>query len=189
MAVCSLNKSLLRSNVCGYQLNDIVAIYLANYSDVDESATTLSDCDGTGETTNGVIVTAFSLETGKKWAKIEPARNSAAYSDTLVVTDGGAKYRTHQITFNFNAKVDCNTPDIVDALSLGKYVAVVTLADGSNVMVGRLAGIEAETVTVGGEAGADSANGIQVVLNGNQAEAVLPVDDTVMASIKTNLYE
>lgn len=187
MAVCSLNKSLLRSGICGYQLNDVIAIYLANFSDV--SATSISDCDGTGATEEGVIVTAITLDEGKKWSKVEPARNSAAYSDTLVVTDGGAKYRTHQISFNFNGKVDCNTPDIVDALSLGKFVAVVTLADGSNVMVGRLAGIEAETVTLGGEAGADSANGIQVVLNGNQAEAVLPVDDAVMTSIKANLND
>ena len=187
MAICSLNKSLLRSNICGYQLNDVIAIYLANFSDI--SASTTGDCDGTGATQEGVIVTSVTLVQDAKWSKVEPARNSAAYSDTLVVTDGGAKYRTHQISFNFNAAVDCNTPDIVDALSLGKFIAVVTLADGSNVMVGRLAGLEADTVTLGGEAGADSANGIQVVLNGNQAEAVLPVDDTVMASIKTNLYE
>lgn len=187
MAVCSLNKSLLRSNICGYQLNDITAIYLANFSDV--SGTSIADCDGTGATEDGAIVTAVTLVESAKWSKIEPARNSAAYSDTLVVTDGGAKYRTHQITFNFNAKVDCMTPNIVDALSLGKFIAVVSLADGSNVMVGRLAGIEADTVQIGGEAGANSANGIQVTLNGNQAESVLPVDDAVMTSIKANLND
>lgn len=187
MAICSLSKSLLRSNVCSYQLNEITQIFLANFSDI--SATSIADCDGTGGTTNGVIVTAITLASGAKWSKVEPARNSAAYSDVLNVTDSGAKYRTHQLQFNFNAPVDCNTPDIVDSLSLGKYVAVVTLADGSNVMLGRLAGIEAETVTLGGEAGAEAANGLQVVLNGNQAESVLPVSEDVMTTIKANLND
>ena len=84
MALCSLNKSLLRSNVCGYQLNSIVAIYLANFSDVVLSGTTVEDCDGTGATTNGQVVASVELESGKKWAKIEPARNTGAYSDVVL---------------------------------------------------------------------------------------------------------
>ena len=187
MALCSINKSLLRKNICGYQLNDVTAIYLANFSDI--SATSVGDCDGTGATTDGQIVTAITLASGAKWAKIEPARNTGAYSDTLNVTDNGAKYRTHQVSFNFNGAYDCNMPDIVDALSLGKYVAIVSLADGSDIMLGRLGGIEAETVNNGGEAGADNAAGIEVVLNGNQAESALPVADDVMATVKNNIYE
>ena len=189
MALCSLNKSLLRSNVCGYQLNSIVAIYLANFSDVVLSGTTVEDCDGTGATTNGQVVASVELESGKKWAKIEPARNTGAYSDVLNVTDAGAKYRSHQVQFNFNAPVDCNTADYVDALSLGKYVAVVTLADGSNIMLGRLAGLEATSANLGGEAGADAANGLEVVLEGNQAESSLYVSETAMSQITSNVYE
>jgi hypothetical protein len=184
MALCSINKSLLRKNICGYQLNDVTAIYLANFSDI--SATSVGNCDGEED---GQMVTAITLATGAKWAKIEPARNSGAYSDTLNVTDGGAKYRTHQVSFSFNGTYDCNMPDIVDALSLGRYIAIVKLANGNSIMLGRVAGIEAETVTVGGEAGPDNASGIEVVLNGNQAESALPVSEGAMAVVEAHLYE
>lgn len=187
MAICNLNHSLLRSNICGYQLNSIVAIYLANFSEV--SATSVGDCDGTGATTDGQMVTAITLASGAKFAKIEPARNTGAYSDVLNVTDNGGKYRVHQVSFNFNAPVDCNTADYVDALSLGKYIAIVTLADGSNVMLGRLAGLEATSANLGGEAGSDAANGLEVVLEGNQAESSLYVSEDVMDTVKSNIYE
>lgn len=187
MAICSLNKSLLRSNVCDYQLNDVVSVYLANMSDVPTSAITVEDCDGTGTTTDGHVVADISTEIS--WAKIEPARNTGAYSDTLNVTDNGAKYRTHQVSFSFNGTYDCNMPDIVDGLSLGKYIAIVKLANGNSIMLGRVAGIEAETVTVGGEAGPDNASGIEVVLNGNQAESALPVSEAAMNVVEAHLYE
>ena len=187
MALYSLNKSLFRSNFCDYQLNDVVSVYFANMSDVATSAITVEDCDGTGVTTNGQVVADISTEIS--WAKIEPARNTGAYSDTLNVTDNGAKYRTHQVSFSFNGTYDCNMPDIVDALSLGRYIAIVKLANGNSIMLGRVAGIEAETVTVGGEAGPDNASGIEVVLNGNQAESALPLSEGAIAVIEAHLYE
>lgn len=187
MAICALNKSLLRSNVCQYTLNDVVAVYLANFSEI--SAITTGDCDTTGVTEVGQIVTAVTLTSGASWNKIEAARNTGAFSDTLETNDNGGKWRVHSVSFNFNGTYDCTMPDVIDALSLGKFVAIVSLASGDNIMLGRLAGLEAETVTNGGESGAENAAGISVTLSGNQAEAALPVTDDVMTSVKANLND
>lgn len=175
MAVCLLNQDVLKSNFCGYSLGAFNRVYLANYDEV--SATVIN-------TENGQEVTGITMSTGKVFYKFDIAKNSGSWTDELVVTDAGAKYRTQTINFNVNGTYTKNMADVVDALSLGKYVAVIEKNDGTNVMLGRLSGIEASVVTVGGSEDDSVVNGIQVTLTCNTAEVALPVSDEAMAVVK-----
>lgn len=172
---CSLNRDLLRSNTCGYSLPEVKDIYLANYDDIiktevadgvayPESATTAS-CSGS-------VVTVIQMKESAQWYHIEPAKNSVTFEDTLVVEDNGSKYRTHSLTFNVSGKYNQCLHDDLDALALGRYMAVVVTADGTWLALGRLGGLEAETATLSG--GGDS-NGLQIVLTGNVTESAVPL--------------
>lgn len=173
MAICKLNADLLKSTSCGYSLPEIVDIYLANYEDV--SATTVSaDTSGCSE------ITTITMATSAKFYHIEPLKNSASFEDTLVVEDNGNKYRHAQITFNVPGTYDACKVAALDALSLGRYFVVVKTADGNYLGFGRVAPLEAETVTLAG--GSDS-NGMQVVLSGNVAESPLPLSDGAVATV------
>ena len=171
MAVCILNKDLRRADTCGYSLNEVAKIYLANFEDV--TGTTVGECTG-----GGVQVTAITMAQGKKWYEVTPAKNSASFSDALVAEDNGAKYRTHTLNFSFNGAFDCEMPDVIDALSLGKFIAVIQYADGSWIMLGRVMGLEADSD--GANFGGENSAGITVVLSGNQAESALPLSDAAV---------
>ena len=175
MAICLLNQDALKTTQCGYSLAEIVRIYLANFDEV--SATTLS----TGA--SGQSVATITMEEGKKFYKIDPARNSATWTDELVVTDAGSKYRTHTINFNIGANLTPDMADIIDALSLGKYVAVIQKSDGSYAMLGRLTGVEASVVTMGGSSDDSVFNGAQVTLTANTNEVALPLEATAIATV------
>lgn len=175
MAVCLLNQDVLKSNFCGYSLGAFNRVYLANYEEV--SATVIN-------TENGQEVTGITMSDGKEWYKIDIAKNSGSWTDELIVTDAGAKYRTQTINFNIIAAYNKNMADVVDALSLGKYIAVIEKNDGTNVMLGRLAGLEASVATVGGSEDDSVVNGLQVTLTCNTAEVALPVSDNAMKTVK-----
>lgn len=175
MAICALNQNVLKSTNCAYTLGSISAIYLANYDEVSGTSV---------DTASGQSVTGISMTTGATFYKIEPARNSASWTDELVVNDDGSKYRTHTVNFNVVGAYDANMVDVVDALSLGKYVAVLEKNDGGMVMLGRTAGVEASTATVGGSDDNSVVNGIQVTLTANMAEAALPVTGDAVNVVK-----
>ena len=171
MANCLLNDDLLKSNLCGYSLGEIARIYLANYEDV--SATTL-------DTSGGTAVDTITMVSGATFYKIDPAKNSATWTDELVVADSGAKYRTHTVSFNVIGSYTPKWADIVDALALGKYVAVIKRSDGVYVMLGRTAGLEATVATIGGSSDDSVVNGLQVTLTANAAEIALPLNQTAI---------
>lgn len=182
MIICNLNRNLLRSTDCGYQLPEIVDIYLINYSDV--SATTVTE--GTGTTEGCDEISAIALKTDAKVYHIEPARNSASFEDTLTVEDNGTKYRTASITFNVSGKYSSCMHGSLDALSLGRYLAVVKTADGNYIAFGCLNPLEAETATL---AGGSDTNGLQIVLSANQAESPLPLSDDAVTALLANVAE
>lgn len=174
MANCLLNDDLLKSTLCGYSLGEIARIYLANYEDV--SATTL-------DTSGGTAVDTITMVSGKRFYKIDPAKNSATWTDELVVADSGAKYRTHTLNFNVIGSYTPEWADIIDALALGKYVAVIKRSDGVYVMLGRTAGLEATVATVGGSSDDSVVNGLQVTLTANAAEIALPLNQTAVDTV------
>lgn len=173
MAICKLNRNLLKSDVCGYALPEIVMIYLANFGDY--VANTGNDSGGCESVT--AITTA---DTEANWYKIEPAKNSASFEDALVVADNGTKYRTHTLVFTVNGTYDACLHMDLDALSLGKYMAVIKTAEGSYLMLGRLTGLEAETAVL---AGGSDTNGMTVTLTANVTESAVPLSDAAISVV------
>lgn len=175
MAVCLLNKGLTKDNQCGYSLPKIVELYLANFADV--TSTTL----GEGKTE----ITAITLASSKKFYKVEPAINSASWSDNLGVGGAGNKYRIHQVGFSYSSAYDADMVDTVDALSLGKYIAVARMADGSYLMFGRNVGLEADAdgVNNSGSGDASAEAGLVVTLTANTLEAAMPLSEAAIQTV------
>lgn len=174
MAICSLSRDLLRTTSCGYSLPEVKDIYLANYSDV--TATTVS-----ADSANCESVASISLANSAKFYHIEPAKNSVTFTDSLVVEDNGNRYRTHTLTFNIAGQYDSCMHMDLDALSLGRYFAVVVTADGNWLALGRLTGLEAETAELSG--GGDN-NGISVTLSANVTESAIPLSTAAINTVK-----
>lgn len=174
MANCVLNSNLLRSNTCGYSLGQISRIYLANYDQV--SAVTLSS--------DAQEVDGITMVSGGKWYQIDPARNSATWTDELVVTDQGGKYRTHTLNFSVLGTYSPVLADALDALSLGRYIAVIKRSDETYVMLGRVGSLEASAATAGGSSDDSVANGIQITLTANAAEVALPLSSQAISNLE-----
>lgn len=172
MANCLLNKDLLRSTSCSYNLPEVKDIWLANYTDVTDVDVASGDC---GE------VTAITLASGASFYHIEPAKNSVTFTDELVVEDNGNKYRTQTLTFNPTGGYDACMRDVLDAFSLGRFVGVVVDGNGNWLMLGRIGGLEASTATLQG--GGDT-NGITVTLTANVTESAIPLSDAAIAIVK-----
>lgn len=160
---CKLANDLLRENSCGYVLQSVQTIYLANTADV----------------------TAFDIETGAvtlsgetKWYKIEPAKNTASFTDVLNVTDSGNKYRTHTLSFSVAGVYSTELKDALDNLSLGSYLAIAVFASGEGVLLGtKNAGLEATVVTNTGAASATEASGISVEMSADLTNSAFPIAD------------
>lgn len=166
MAICALNQNLLRTTSCGYSLPEIVDIYLINYDELSGTPVTASTEVGEEE------ITGITLQTDKHAYHVVPARNSASFSDELVVEDNGTKHRTASLTFTVTGTYSKELHAALDALSLGRYFTVVKTADGVYIAFGRIAPLEAETATL---AGGSDTNGMEITLSGNIAESALPL--------------
>ena len=114
MAVCSLDKDLLRTTSCGYSLPQIVNLYVANFADVKNVAVTEKEDE----------ISGITMVSGATFHVIEPAKNSASFTDEYVTNDNGARYRTQTITFSVTGQYDKDKHNALDALSLGKYFVV-----------------------------------------------------------------
>lgn len=173
MAICLLNQSLTRSTQCSYALPQIVELYLMNFGEV--TATTV--------TTNEV--TAITMAESAKVYKVEPAINSAKWSDNLAVGASGNKYRIHTVGFSYNSAYNAGMVNTVDALSLGKYLAVARMADGGYLMFGRNTGLEADAdgVNNSGSGDASAEAGLVVSLTANTLEAALPLSTEAVTAL------
>ena len=161
MAVCSLDKDLLRSTSCGYSLPQIVTLYVANFADVK---TTVPE--------EGDEISGITMVTGATFHVIEPAKNSASFTDELVTNDNGARYRTQNITFSVTGQYDKEKHSALDALSLGKYFVVAKTAEGSYISFGRLTGLEASAAS-NASGSADNTNGMTITLTADVTESAL----------------
>ena len=161
MAVCSLDKDLLRTTSCGYSLPQIVTLYVANFADV--KGTVPED----GDEISGITM----VETAK-FHVVEPAKNSASFTDELVTNDNGARYRTQTITFSVTGQYDKDKHSALDALSLGKYFVVAKTAEGSYIAFGRRTGLEASAAS---NAGGSDTNGMTITLTADVTESALPL--------------
>lgn len=180
MAVCLLNNDILKSNTCGYSLKQIVELYLANYDDVTSVEVGAPD-EGNG----GVEVKAITLGSTKKFYRVEPEKDSATYNDDLMVGDGGSKYRSTTITWNIGGAYTPKMVDVLDALSLGRYIIVAKLSDGTYIMFGRLTPMEANAVSLQSAAEATGFNGITVTFNNNTVESPVPLSTAAITALTT----
>ena len=177
MAVCKLTQDILKSTFCGYSLKQIVQLYLANAEYV--TATTVgAPTEGTG-----VEVKSITMADSAKWYKIEPAKDSATFEDSLQVGDGGSKYRQSSITWNIAGEYTSKMVDVLDALSLGRFVIVAKLSDGNYVMFGRLTPMEAETANLSSAAEATGFNGITVTFTNATVESPLPLSADAIKTV------
>ena len=182
MAVCKLAQDILKSTFCGYSLKQIVELYIANAEDV--TATTVgAPTEGGGK---GVEVKTITMGASAKWYKIEPAKDTATFTDSLQVGDGGSKYRQSSITWNISGEYTSEMVDVLDALSLGRFVIVAKLSDGSYVMFGRLTPMEAETASLESAAEATGFNGITVTFTNSTVESPLPLSDEAVQTVLGN---
>ena len=182
MAVCKLAQDILKSTFCGYSLKQIVELYIANAEDV--TATTVgAPTEGGGK---GVEVKTITMGASAKWYKIEPAKDTATFTDSLQVGDGGSKYRQSSITWNISGEYTAQMVVILDALSLGRFVIVARLSDGSYVMFGRLTPMEAETASLESAAEATGFNGITVTFTNSTVESPLPLSDEAVQTVLGN---
>ena len=172
MAVCSLDKDLLRSTSCGYSLPQIVTLYLANFADV--KATALS--------TQGDEISGITMVTGATFHVVEPAKNSASFTDEYVTNDNGAQYRTQTITFSVIGKYDKDKHNALDALSLGQYFVVAKTAEGNYIAFGRLKGLEASAASNAGGS-ADNTNGMTITLTADVTESALPLTQEAINTV------
>ena len=177
MAVCKLSKDILKSTTCGYSLKQIVDLYLANYEDV--TATTIgAPSEGTG-----VEVKTITLASSAKFYHIEPSKDTATFTDALQVGDGGSKYRQTEITWNITGTYTPDMVDALDALSLGKYVIVARLSDGSYIMFGRLTPLEATVASLQSAAEATGFNGISVSFQNSTVESPLTLSAEAIQTV------
>lgn len=179
MAVCKLAQDLLRSSFCGYSLKQIVELYLANAEDV--TATTVgAPTEGGGK---GVEVKTITMANQAKFYKVEPAKDSATFTDSLQVGDGGSKYRQSSITWNISGEYTPEMVDVIDSLSLGRFVIVAKLSDGNYVMFGRLTPMEAETASLESAAEATGFNGITVTFTNSTVESPVPLSEDAIKTV------
>ena len=162
MAVCSLDKDLLRSTSCGYSLPQIVTLYVANLADVKDVAYSEQKDE----------ISGITMVSGGTFHVIEPAKNSASFTDELVTNDNGARYRTQTITFSVTGQYDKDKHSALDALSLGKYFVVAKTAEGSYIAFGSLTGLEASAAS---NAGGSDTNGMTITLTAAVTESALPL--------------
>ena len=174
MAVCALDKDLLRSTSCGYSLPQIVTLYVANFADVK---TTLPE--------EGDEISGITMVSGATFHVIEPAKNSASFTDELVTNDNGARYRTQNITFSVTGQYDKEKHSALDALSLGKYFVVAKTAEGSYIAFGRRTGLEASAASNSGGS-ADANNGMTITLTADVTESALPLTKEAIAQVIGN---
>ena len=168
--VCAeLNKDLLRSTSCGYSLPQIVTLYVANFADV--KATVPEDGDE---------ISGITMVTGATFHVIEPAKNSASFTDELVTNDNGARYRTQNITFSVTGQYDKDKHNALDALSLGQYFVVAKTAEGNYIAFGRLKGLEASAAS---NAGGSDTNGMTITLTADVTESALPLTQEAINTV------
>ena len=177
MAVCALDKDLLRSTSCGYSLRQIVTLYVANFAAVK----TVDLSEPSKAEISGITM----VETAK-FHVIEPAKNSASFTDEYVTNDNGARYRTQTITFSVTGQYDKDKHNALDALSLGKYFVIAKTAEGSYIAFGRRTGLEASAASNAGGS-ADNTNGMTITLTADVTESALTLTEGAITTLLENV--
>lgn len=155
---CKLTSNITKEN-CNYSVAGIKALYLYNY---DSENTYAADPDT-------AAITAITLADSAKAYKVDFVENTASFSDELAVNGNGGKYRTHTANFTLS-EYDYNILNQGDALSLGRFTAVVVDKSGRVVVLGRTNGLSATAFNYASGAAEADANGWTVTMAGTEME-------------------
>jgi len=158
MSGCKLTSNITKEN-CNYSVAGVKALYLYNYD------------SGNAYTPNPATtaITAITLAGDAKAYKIDFIDGTASFTDELAQGGNGGKYRTHTLNFSLS-QYDYDLLNQGDALSLGKFTAVVVDKTGHSVMLGRLNGLSATSFNYASGAADADANGWTVVMAGTEME-------------------
>jgi len=129
------------------------------------------------------VIKTITLADGEKVFKIDFAEGSASWSDELAVNGNGGKYRTHTVNFTLS-EYDYSLLNQADALSLGRFTAVVVDKSGRVVILGRNNGLSATSFNYASGAADADATGWTTVLAGTEMEVGrLLKDESVVSSL------
>lgn len=155
--VCNLMNNITKDS-CQYQVAGIKAIYLINYNPK-----------------NKLEEEGLTLVEGEKAYEVEFIDGTASWTDDLAVNGNGGKYRTHTLNFtlsDYNHAVLSQS----NALSLGKFSAIVVDKSGNRVILGRDNGLSATSFNYASGAADADANGWTTVLAGTEMNVGLKLD-------------
>jgi len=169
MAGCKLTGSL-DNKACEYAIAGARAVYLANFhlpvygsAAVDNAIAYRYDADG--------YISSILLPAGESFYEIKGGNNTVSFTDALLAGGNGGKYRQHTVNAVLN-QYDMDVLNEGDALSLGRFIAVVIDNAGRTVVLGRTGGLSAPAGGFDYNSGAAEADasGWTVMLQGTSKE-------------------
>lgn len=171
MAGCKLTQNITKDK-CAYDVAGVVALYLLN----NDRSTKYEMQDGQIKTITGA----------EKAYRIDFEKDTASFTDELAEGGNGGKYRTHTVNFTIG-QLDYKKLNQGDALSLGKFTAIVVDKNKDCFVLGRNNGLSATSFNYESGAADADAKGWTVVMAGTELEiAPLLVDEDVVKAILHN---
>lgn len=168
---CKLVSNIEKKS-CDYTIAGVKSVYLINY---DAANNYEFDSEG--------LVETITLANSAKAYKVDFLQGTASWTDDLAVNGNGGKYRTHTLNFTIS-NYDYDTLNQGDALSLGRFTAVVVDKNGRSVVLGRLNGLNATSFNYASGAADADANGWTTVMASTEVEiGKLLKDEAVIASV------
>lgn len=184
MAGCKLTRSL-DNKACEYAIAGARAIYLANYHAPVEGEAAVANAIAYQYDADGYI-SKITLPEGESFYEITGENNTISFTDALLAGGNGGKYRQHTVNAVLN-QFDIDVLNEGDALSLGRFVAVVVDNAGRIIVLGRTGGLSAPAGGFDYNSGAAEADatGWTVILQGTSKEIGQLVKD---ATVITPIY-
>lgn len=191
MANCKLTKSL-DNKVCEYAIAGARDLYLANFYApvfVTDGSAQPSDNAISYVTDVAGYITDIVLPSGESFYKVTGATNTISWTDALQVGGNGGKYRQHTVNAVLN-QYDADVLNEGDALSLGRFIAIVVDNAGRAVVLGRTSGLSAAANGFDYNSGAAEADatGWTVLLQGLSMEiAPLLLNEQVITPVQKDV--
>lgn len=179
---CKLTANIRKEN-CQYRVAGIRAIYLINH----DSNPTFTFEQGTEGAEGNKVIGKIEMPAGESIYKVNFSEGTASWSDELAVNGNGGKYRTHTVNFTVS-EYDYNILNQGDALSLGRFIAIVVDKSGRAVMLGRNNGLSATSFNYASGAADADANGWTTVLAGTEIEiGKLLKDESIITPVTPDI--
>lgn len=179
---CKLTANIRKEN-CQYRVAGIRVIYLINH----DSNPAFTFEQGTEGEEGNKVIGKIEMPAGESIYKVNFAEGTASWSDELAVNGNGGKYRTHTVNFTVS-EYDYNILNQGDALSLGRFIAIVVDKSGRAVMLGRNNGLSATSFNYASGAADADANGWTTVLAGTEIEiGKLLKDESIITPVTPDI--